>query len=169
MEFLTMQQPTNYIRHFFSSLLVALIASNSMPSKAQVIAPANTQGTTAAWNTQCALLYKNTQYEACLSVVRQYWGLMRKNPSAKLIAMEEEMSFYQIASLLALNDSNALSMANSFLQKHKTPYFIDKINYFLAQYHFRLDHFQLAIPLYEKAAIGNLNNEEIIDLKFELS
>ena len=169
MEFLTMQQPTNYIRHFFTSLLVALIASNSMPSKAQVIAPANTQGTTAAWNTQCALLYKNTQYEACLSVVRQYWGLMRKNPSAKLIAMEEEMSFYQIASLLALNDSNALSMANSFLQKHKTPYFIDKINYFLAQYHFRLDHFQLAIPLYEKAAIGNLNNEEIIDLKFELA
>ena len=169
MEFLTMQQISTYIKLLFASLLLALIVGHSVSSKAQVIPLANMHGTTSAWNTQCALLFKNSNYEACLSVARQYWSTIKKNPAAKYIAMEEEVSFYQIASMLALKDSNGLSNARNFLLKHKTPYFKDKLNYLLAQYHFRLDHYQLAIPLYEKAAIANLKNEEIIDLKFELA
>jgi tetratricopeptide (TPR) repeat protein len=169
MEFLTMQQPITYFKQRAIVFVSAFLLGLSMPTKAQIATTENLQGTTAAWNTQCALLFKNAQYEACLTVARQFWSQARKKSNTTRVAMEDEVSFYQIASMLALNDSNALSMANSFLQKHTTPYFIDKINYFLAQYHFRLDHFQLAIPLYEKASISNLNNEEIIDLKFELA
>jgi tetratricopeptide (TPR) repeat protein len=157
------------MRHIFICFLIALLGCVSVPSYAQLVPAMSEQGPSTNWNSKCALLFKNGHYETCIQVAKQYRLLNQKNPSSALRAMEEEVYFYQLVSMLALKDSNALAAANDYLLKYKNPYFKDKINFNLAHYHFRLDHYQLAIPLYEKASIANLNNDEIIDLKFELA
>jgi tetratricopeptide (TPR) repeat protein len=83
---------------------------------------------------------------------------------------EIEKARYIIAvSRLKTNVVSGITDAQQLMAATPVAAYKQRTAYALAQYHFRHNQFNKAIPYYETAGIANLSNEEIANEKFELA
>jgi len=81
----------------------------------------------------------------------------------------EKAKYLQVLSRLKLNLKGAEDTATTFLTTTSNPVYRQRAALALAQYYFRHEALNKAIPYYESANINNLSNQEIADSKFELA
>lgn len=81
----------------------------------------------------------------------------------------DRAKYFQTISLLKLNRDGAEDSAINFLKTTINPTYHQRTSYALAQYYFKNESLQKAIPYYESVSINNLTNNEIGDSKFELA
>ncbi len=81
----------------------------------------------------------------------------------------DKAMFYMVVSALKLNGENCVDEAISYIDVTANPAHKQRTAYHLAQYYFRNNQLNEAIPYYEMAGISNLSNQEIANAKFELA
>ncbi|RBL92101.1 tetratricopeptide repeat protein [Chitinophaga flava] len=77
--------------------------------------------------------------------------------------------YYYTVCALKLGQNNAEKIALDYLKIFNNNAREQLVSYQLAKYYFHQNKFKEAIPLYEKANIENLSNQEIAEAKFELA
>lgn len=81
----------------------------------------------------------------------------------------DKAGYIRTISLLNLEDADAERDAIDYISCTANPAYKQRAAYALAQNYFRSNRFADAIKYYELAGVANLNNEEVINAKFELA
>jgi tetratricopeptide (TPR) repeat protein len=81
----------------------------------------------------------------------------------------DKAGYIKAISLLNLQDADAESVAISYINHTANPAYKQRTAFALAQSYFKTNRFADAIRYYELAGVANLDNEEIINAKFELA
>lgn len=81
----------------------------------------------------------------------------------------DKAGYIRTISLLNLEDADAERDAINYISRTANPAYKQRAAYALAQNYFRNNRFADAIKYYELAGVANLNNEEVINAKFELA
>jgi tetratricopeptide (TPR) repeat protein len=82
---------------------------------------------------------------------------------------QERARYIQTISGLKLDLEGSADSAKVFIGRTGNPVYQQRTSFALAQYYFRHEELNNAIPYYENANISNLTNEEIANAKFELA
>ncbi|SKA41290.1 TolA-binding protein [Chitinophaga eiseniae] len=83
--------------------------------------------------------------------------------------VKSDAYYYYTVCALKLGQGNAEKTALEYLKIFNNNAREQLVSYQLGKYYFHQNRFKDAIPLYEKASIDNLSNEEIAEAKFELA
>ena len=83
--------------------------------------------------------------------------------------VKEKAEYILVISLLKTNDVGAIDKAKSFISSTSNPVYKQRAAYALAQSYFSKNKYSQALPYYELASFANLDNDEIIQAKFELA
>lgn len=81
----------------------------------------------------------------------------------------EKAQYILASAKLQNNSSDAATFAEAFIKNTANPAYKQRIAYGLAQNYFRKNRYNDALPYYEMAGYANLDNQEIIQAKFELA
>src|SRR5690606_31996580 len=81
----------------------------------------------------------------------------------------DKAKYFIVTSALKLNEPDGEKEAADYVNTTANPAYKQRVAYALAQNYFRKNMFREAIGYYELAGFANLNNNEIIDAKFELA
>jgi TolA-binding protein len=106
-----------------------------------------------------------------LAVASSLNYLSQQHPSVQVYQSNliEKAKYIRISSCLKLNTEACADSAKVFITKCSDPVYRQRTAFNLAEYFFSLNRFAEAIPYYISAGVSNLNNEEIVEEKFELS
>lgn len=83
--------------------------------------------------------------------------------------VKEKAEYILVTSLLKINDAGAVNKAENFIKTTSNPAYKQRVAYALAQNYFSNNKYSQALPYYELASFANLDNDEIIQAKFELA
>lgn len=81
----------------------------------------------------------------------------------------DEARYLLVSSLLNNNNSDAETRAVTFINNTANPVYKQRVAYALAQHYFHAGRFSDALPYYELAGFANLDNNEVIQARFELA
>lgn len=113
--------------------------------------------------------YNNGHYAVAVQSAQQYLHGYHDNVARPPQAALEHARYYITLANLKLATPGIADSAKNFIASTANPVYKQRTAHALAQYYFRKNELQAAIPYYELAGIANLSNEEIIDAKFELA
>jgi tetratricopeptide (TPR) repeat protein len=113
--------------------------------------------------------YQQGHYESAAQSARQYLNATSRIVFTHRTDETDKANYYVALSGLKMETAGCTDTANIFLTTTTSTAYKQRVSFGLAQYYFRHDEFASAIPLYEAAGISNLNNNEIVDQKFELA
>lgn len=114
-------------------------------------------------------LYLQQQYHAALAATERY--LLQPAPAAqpKTHTELDKAGYLRAASMLKTGHTDAEQEATTFINATANPAYKQRTAYALAQHHFNNNRFAVAMEYYELAGVANLDNDEIIQAKFELA
>jgi tetratricopeptide (TPR) repeat protein len=151
---------------FFRSAFTAITLLSAWHVKAQVLTPDLPGNRSFVLTTE---LYVQAHYAVAALSARQYLDQL-PDQAFTTNSNDSDKAHYLLA-LVAIKkgapgcaDTALKAIGNTGNQAYK-----ERIMFALAQYYFLHGDLALAIPLYEKTGIDNLNNSEIADEKFELA
>ncbi len=148
-------------RNAFSVIIFVLMLANK---------PVNAQLTQtyiepdAAFN-QAKILYQQEKYSLAYPLFKTFYRNGVQN-SLLPILVKSEAKYYYIVCGLALNDSNAVPLAKSFIELETNISHVQMTGFYLGEYYYRKKNYGDAIAFYAKSAIANLNNRQIAEMKF---
>lgn len=120
------------------------------------------------WLRLAATQYAQSHYRLAIQSVQQSVRPDRLSLSHIITGAEKEAAaYYQVLSLLYLDEAGATDTALQFIQSAPAPAYADRAAFALARFYFRSNKFAEAIPFYEQAGVANLNNKEIAESRFE--
>jgi tetratricopeptide (TPR) repeat protein len=113
--------------------------------------------------------YNQGHYRLAVQSAKNF--LQPKYGNVPLVAVQEieRAKYFQTLASLQLDRPDGEDSALIFLAKTSNPVYKQRTSLLLAQYYFRHEELNKAIPYYENASISNLSNQEIADSKFELA
>lgn len=114
-------------------------------------------------------LFAQQQYKNAAHAAELYLQQQPANTNPLLFANTNKADYLQVAAKLKLNETDAVPNAVSFISTTPNPAYKQRAAYALAQSYFKQNMFADAIYYYQMAGIYNLNNDEIINAKFELA
>lgn len=109
-------------------------------------------------------LYKNAYISA-----QQYLDIKKYAASADIHADADKAKYLIAVSKLQLDEKDAISDAEKYISTTANPAYKQRAAYALAQNYFKKNMYAEAISYYELADIYNLDNQEVINAKFELA
>ena len=80
---------------------------------------------------------------------------------------QDDISYYYLALSLALDKPYAPSLANTWIEKTNNRIYKSRLSYLLGKYYFRHTNDQLAIKAFKNVSIDDLENFEILVMKFQ--
>lgn len=110
--------------------------------------------------------FAKEQYSLAYPLFKELREHLTESDKINRTVVAQEIEYYAVVSMLKQNESNAEREAQVYADVTKNNARAQMMRFHLAEYYFRHQRFSEAIPLYENAAIANLNNREIADMKF---
>ena len=153
-------------RYTFPFIIIALMALCGQVCQAQVLMANLPPGRCLALTEE---QYGQGHYALAAQSARQYLSLINVSVEPENKANIEKARYYLVLSCLKTDVAGAADSAAAMLQGGDNPAYRQRIAFTLAQYYFHHNEFAAAIPLYESLVVGNLDNEEVADEKFELA
>ncbi|MBL7726739.1 MAG: tetratricopeptide repeat protein [Dinghuibacter sp.] len=113
-------------------------------------------------------LYTNGQFSLAYPLFKELQHSVRSTDRANQAVAVQDIDYYTAVCGLKQNDTNAVFAAQQFIELEANNPRSQMMAFHLANYEFRNQRFDNAIPLYEQANIANLSNDEISEMKFNL-
>ncbi len=110
--------------------------------------------------------FQKEQYNLAYPILKELRQSLTESDRINRTVVAQEIEYYAVVSMLKQNESNAELEAQVYADVTKNNARAQMMRFHLAEYYFRHQRFSDAIPLYENAAIANLNNREVADAKF---
>jgi tetratricopeptide (TPR) repeat protein len=152
-----------YKRHLILTAIIALYGSLCQGQVLMPDLPANRPLILAEEQ------YGEGHYALAALSARQYLACAGNVTETRNVADIEKAKCYLVLSCLKTNVTGYADTAKYMLQQPVNPAYRQRIAFALAQYYFHSGEYAKAIPLYGSLAVGNLDNTEVADEKFELS
>jgi tetratricopeptide (TPR) repeat protein len=111
-------------------------------------------------------LYTNGQYSLAYPIFKELQNSLRSTDRVNQLVPTQDIDYYATVCGLKQNDTNAVFAAQQYIDLEANNPRSQMMNFHLAEYQFRNQRFNDAIPLYEGASVANLSNREIADMKF---
>lgn len=150
--------------HFYAGCVLSLFITHSAFSQGHLI-----NQTDQVTLNLAAEQFHQGNYQLSLQSARRLQDLDLVSKDRLPAIALEQARYYEAVSRLKLSLPGADDSAAKFLSTVRHPAYRQRVSFNLAQYYFRHNQLTKAIAWYESAAIGNLTNEEIADMKFELA
>ncbi|MGZ5135470.1 MAG: tetratricopeptide repeat protein, partial [Flavitalea sp.] len=112
--------------------------------------------------------FQKEQYSLAYPLLKELQLQQRETDRSNRAINYQEIKYYTIVCALKQNEETAVTLAREFINLEDNASRVQMMNYHLAEYYFRKQDYQQAIPAFEKVSIDNLSNREIADLKFHL-
>lgn len=144
------------------TLMISILLLLHLPSEAQL-----TQSylePDAAFK-QAKLLYQQEQYSLAYPLFKTLYSNGVQNSQLPEL-VKTEAKYYYIICGLALNDPNAVEMAQSFIELEADISHVQMTGFYLGEYYYRQKNYGDALQYYAKSNIANLNNRQIAEMKF---
>ncbi|HRO42974.1 MAG TPA: tetratricopeptide repeat protein, partial [Flavipsychrobacter sp.] len=113
--------------------------------------------------------YHQGHYQLALQSAEKFFSEHYRNIPLVSTDERDRAKYFQTLAQLKLGTNGIEDSATKFLSATSNPVYRQRTAFALAQYHFRREQLNKAIPYYESASIANLTNHEIADSKFELA
>ena len=113
--------------------------------------------------------YRQGHYAMAAQSAEKYLLLDSKTVYNNTEDSRETAKYYQTLAQIKLHTDGVEDSASNFILYSTNPVYKQRASFALGQYHFENQQYAKAIPYFERVEIVNLNNEEIVDLKFELA
>ena len=110
--------------------------------------------------------FQKEQYALAYPLFKEMDQSVRETDIANNPVTVQEINYYTIACALKQGDEKAEEEAIRFIDVEKNNARVQMMNFQLAEYYFRQQHFSEAADRYEQANIANLSNREIAEMKF---
>ncbi|MVT41291.1 tetratricopeptide repeat protein [Chitinophaga oryziterrae] len=114
-------------------------------------------------------LFQQEKYAVALQLFKQTIDNIGYFQETSRSLVKTDAVYYYTVCALKLGQPNAEKLALDFLALYNNNAREQLVSYQLAKYYFHQNKLKEAIPLYEKANIENLSNNEIAEAKFELA
>lgn len=114
-------------------------------------------------------LMAQKQYRNAVLAVDMFMQQPRSATQPLSHSEQDKAGYIKAISLLSVQDPDAEDMAIRYISHTANPAYKQRTAFALAQSYFRNNRFADAIRYYELAGVANLDNEEIINAKFELA
>lgn len=147
-----------------ATLLVTLISINLLAAAQQTSFVNDPLGTFH----QAKEYFQKEQYSLAYPLLKDLQLKQRETDRSNRALNYQEVRYYTIVCALKQNEETAVTQAKEFIALEDNAARVQMMNFHLAEYYFRKQDFQEAIPAFEKVSIDNLSNREIADLKFHL-
>src|ERR1044072_7884010 len=106
-------------------------------------------------------LFQQEKYVVSMQLFRQVIDNINYFQETNRSLVKTDASYYYTVCALKLQQAQAEKMAQRYLQRTNNNAREQLLSYQLAKYYFPRNKLKEAIPLYEKANIDNLSNDEI--------
>lgn len=113
--------------------------------------------------------YQQAHYALAAQSARQFLDAPANTINGRSITDIDEAKYYLALSSIKEGIAGYEIAAIGYMDSIANPAYKQRIAFTLAQNYFQHNELAKAIPFYESAGIGNLNNNEIADAKFELA
>ena len=110
--------------------------------------------------------FQKEQYSLAYPLLRELQHDIRETDKVNSTITVQEINYYTTVCALKQNEENAEEQAQEYINLQPNNARIQMMNYHLAEYYFRQQHFEEAVTQYEQSNIANLSNREIADMKF---
>jgi TolA-binding protein len=110
--------------------------------------------------------YQKEQYNLAYPILKELQQTITQSERINNAVVAQEVDYYAIACALKQNESRAELDAQVYVDVTKNNARAQMMSFQLAEYYFRQQRFDEALPLYEAASVANLNNREAADMKF---
>jgi TolA-binding protein len=110
--------------------------------------------------------FQKEQYSLAYPLLRQLKQSVRETDKLNTPVSVQEINYYTTVCALKQNESRAEEEAQEYIDVEKNTARTQMMNFHLGEYYFRTEKFADAALRYEQAAIENLSNREIADMKF---
>ncbi|MCB0696224.1 MAG: tetratricopeptide repeat protein [Chitinophagaceae bacterium] len=114
-------------------------------------------------------LFMQQQYKSAEITAKHFLQQTPEITSPEFSSRKDKARYFIAASALKLNEANNEQTAIDFINTTANPAYKQRVAFALAQEYFKKNRFSDAIYYYEMAGVANLNNDEIINAKFELA
>lgn len=114
-------------------------------------------------------LYMQGQYHAAIAASEKFLGQTNAATHPEQPSAKDKAGYLLAASMLKTNHEDAEQQAALFINNTANPTYKQRTAYALAQHHFNNNRFSDAMRYYELAGVANLDNDEVIQAKFELA
>lgn len=112
--------------------------------------------------------FQKEQYSLAYPLLKELQSKQRETDRSNKALVYQEVRYYTIVCALKQNEETAEGTAKEFITLEDNASKVQMMNFHLAEYYFRKQDYEHAIPAFEKVSIDNLSNREIADLKFHL-
>jgi len=153
-----------YVTSFINCLFISLLFNCNI--FAQIHSPEYPEN---RWLSLSAEQYAECNYRLSAQFARNYLNLPDAITNPKQANNKEAVRYYLYASILKLNSNGCIDSAKQIINTTSDPVYKERIAYALAHYYFEHNDLNEAITFYQMAGVHNLDNNEIIDEKFELA
>ena len=150
----------------YRSVFTAILLLSAGVSFAQVLAPDLPAGRPILLTEE---QFGQSYYALAAQSARQYLNSTGDKVFDQSSSDVDKAAYYKAVSFIKMDIPGCTDSATAVMNSIAVPALSQRIAFALAQYYFIHEELALAIPLYEKAGISNLNNREIADQKFELA
>jgi tetratricopeptide (TPR) repeat protein len=114
--------------------------------------------------------YRQGHYALAAQSAKAYLDMPpEKTGTPGKVTEREKASYYLAVAGLKADIPNCEESARSAIATATNAAYAQRISFALAQYYFRNNRLEEAIPLYENISVSNLSNDEVADSKFELA
>lgn len=110
--------------------------------------------------------YQKEQYNLAYPILKELQQTYTQSDKINHAIVAQEVDYYAIACALKQNETRAEQDALVFVEVTKNNARAQMMRFQLAEYYFRQQRYNDALPLYEGANVANLNNREAADMKF---
>ncbi|NDC41518.1 MAG: hypothetical protein EBZ77_08210, partial [Chitinophagia bacterium] len=155
---------TNYLRAARTTVLLAALAVTRVG--AQTLYPSLPDNRPALIAPE---QFKEGHYLLAAQSCRAYLAREATYAPADRTLDRERATYHSIVAGILTNFVTGEKKALAFASATLNDAYRQRVYFALAQYYFDQDQLDKAIPFYEKINIGNLTNEEIADVKFEMA
>lgn len=114
-------------------------------------------------------LYMQHKYSGAVAASSAFLKQHRSVTAPAQHVATDKAGYILASSLLKQDQKNAETFATAYITSTANPAYKQRVAYALAQHYFNTGRFKEAISYYELAGVANLNNEEVIQAKFELA
>ncbi len=110
--------------------------------------------------------FQKEQYNLAYPILKELQQTLSPSERINNTVEAQEVDYYAIACALKQNETRAETDAQVYADVTKNNARAQMMRFQLAEYYFRQQRYNDALPLYEGANLANLNNREAADMKF---
>jgi TolA-binding protein len=147
-------------------LLTGFIAAQAFISFSQQTYPYNDFASKTQRFELAKEYFQKGQYSLAYPILKELKEGWQERDQVSSEIQTQELNYYTIVCELKQNEGRGEAEARQYIDVVKNDARAGMLNFHLAEYYFRQQNFGDAVRLYENAAIDNLNNREIADMKF---